>query len=470
MDVRDLREHFKELRNEYSGLAVKLSFFEELVRSYERESDFILNMDTIIGEEKGVLRRILKLGRKIKGFKFHRATHARLMLLNRQSDMLRIKYDSWKITKGQVIDEIEDKIEFLRCQDISDKLMTNILKEAKKIRTKIVTETNWSNWPAKTKASHERDSLRKNYELLKTFVDRKTKAIEPLKEAVMRKERKTKQILISEDMADSDLDFDLKKPEKVLLRDQTKSRTRRTKSSKITGTSIRASTDVVNVKKTRKSKKTNENCESLFETGFENKASKDLKKEKQLEKALLKYSKENCKESNSIKRMIISEMKTYFLNTKTFNMSELDALLQAKNLERKIRSRVKTQRKYESVLKKILNLFKRISEVKLEHISKFLTNTKFKTRILAKLANKKVESLRVIEEKLIENKNQNSTFALTNVKAEAFDHVVGRGLHDCKIKKLKRDSMLLPTASKKTDVFSSPINIETLNTISSTFD
>jgi len=79
LDVRELRLTFKDLKLKYSKLNVKLSYFEEILRGYEREADFIHNMDTILDEEKGVLRRIFKLGRRICGFKFHRATHARLM-------------------------------------------------------------------------------------------------------------------------------------------------------------------------------------------------------------------------------------------------------------------------------------------------------------------------------------------------------------------------------------------------------
>jgi len=137
-------------------------------------------MDTIIEEEKGVLRRIFKLGKRIKGFKFHRATHARLMLLNRQCDILRIKYESWKINKGSTcnnLETLEDKIEFLNSQDISDKLIMNIIKESKKVRCKVIAEVNWDSWPTnvKTKSEEEKERLRINYEFLKSFIVKKNK-------------------------------------------------------------------------------------------------------------------------------------------------------------------------------------------------------------------------------------------------------------------------------------------------------
>ena len=152
---------------------------------------------------------------------------------------------------------------------------------------------------------------------------------------------------------------------------------------------------------------------------------------------------------NDLKKMIIHEIKNALFQNKNFHISELDALLTTKTLERKIRARVTTQSKYESVLKKILNFFERLAKMKCEHIPIFLKNFDFKTKIIAKLAGKSESSLKIVEEKLGLNKKQVTSnlsggygHSYThNLKTETFD-TVNTDLLECKIKKLKKEVIL----------------------------
>jgi len=123
---------------------------------------------------------------------------------------MKVKYDCWNRTKGQVMNEneLEDKIEFLRSQDISDKLIKNIIKESKKVRSKVISELNWTDWPAKTKSDDERDAFRKNYEFLNSFDESKVKKI---KDKKVTKRNISKPKLRSSKLIDNDqLDIDEK--------------------------------------------------------------------------------------------------------------------------------------------------------------------------------------------------------------------------------------------------------------------
>jgi hypothetical protein len=159
---------------------VKLNFFEELLIGFEREEYFIQNMDSIISEEAGNISRILRIGKRVDTFRFHRASYINIILFNLQIGAVRSKYADWQLREG--IDNMKSKhIEkFLEVEGVLPRLVKRVLKMAKKLRSKFQEETEWKGWHISCLGPCEEYSkLETNYKYFKKFLDKKDRPKKP---------------------------------------------------------------------------------------------------------------------------------------------------------------------------------------------------------------------------------------------------------------------------------------------------
>lgn len=130
-----------------------------------------------------------------------------------------------------------------------------------------------------------------------------------------------------------------------------------------------------------------------------------------------------------------NEIKRNLLKNPFYTYTEEDAGVEAKNLERKIRFKLKHPSKYESVFEKIIGFMRRMRKAGFRNISVFLKSFEFKPKFIARLANKSDLVLKKIEKKLGE----------TKIKKKSKEHAVEivsdedkSALYKTKIKKLKK--------------------------------
>lgn len=82
VESSELRKQFSDFRREYKQINVKLNYFEEQLVAFNREEYFIENMDSIVSEEAQNLKRVLRIGKRVESFRFHRATYVNMILYN----------------------------------------------------------------------------------------------------------------------------------------------------------------------------------------------------------------------------------------------------------------------------------------------------------------------------------------------------------------------------------------------------
>lgn len=180
IESSELRKQFSDLRREYREINVKLNYFEEQLVAFEREQYFISNMESIVKEEAGNLRRVLRIGKRVEVFRFHRASYVNMVLYNLQIDTIRAKFADWQLREG--IDNMKSKTveKFLEIEGVLPRLVKRNLKLAKRLRSKFTEEKEWKSWPfSNLVPSEEYTKLESNYKYFKRFLSKKDRPKKP---------------------------------------------------------------------------------------------------------------------------------------------------------------------------------------------------------------------------------------------------------------------------------------------------
>ena len=83
-----------------------------------------------------------------------------------------------------------------------------------------------------------------------------------------------------------------------------------------------------------------------------------------------------------------------------FKYSESDGYTIAKTLEKNIRYKIRSTARYEPLFDKIIKLLKKIRKGNLKNISLFIKNFDFKPKLIGRLANKRDNVLKKLEERI----------------------------------------------------------------------
>lgn len=145
-------------------------------------------------------------------------------------------------------------------------------------------------------------------------------------------------------------------------------------------------------------------------------------------------SRTNPSDDLELRDVMINEIKRNLMKNQYYTYTEEESSIEAKNLERKIRFKLKNPSKYEKIFEKIINFLRKIRKANYRNISIFLKNFEFKPKFIGRLASKKDSILKKIEKKLGKTKLKKRKKPIAQIISDDDK----KKLYKPKIKKLKR--------------------------------